>query len=125
MLKYTKAASSFSVNDIPTAKEFYSQVLGIEVAENNGMLTLKIGPGHDVLIYPKPDHEPATFTVLNFTVADVEKTVADLAAKGISMEKYDMDQLKTDEKGILHYGESKIAWFKDPAGNILSILQGM
>ncbi len=125
MLKYSKAMSGFSANDIPKAKQFYSEVLGINVTEQNGMLNLKLGPGHDVLIYPKPNHEPATYTVLNFTVDDVEQAIPELTAKGIVMEHYDTEQLKTDEKGILHHGSSKIAWFKDPAGNILSVLSGM
>ena len=125
MFKDTKAFSGFSVNDMQKAKDFYNGTLGIEVEENSmGVMTLKIAGGMDVVVYPKPNHEPATFTILNFTVADIDKTVDELIAAGISFEQYDFGNMKTGEKGIMRgngYGPD-IAWFKDPAGNILSVL---
>jgi catechol 2,3-dioxygenase-like lactoylglutathione lyase family enzyme len=125
MFKDTKALSGFSVNDLQKAKEFYQNILGIEVTENKmGILTLHISGGGKVIIYPKPNHEPATFTILNFPVPDVEKAVDELISKGITFEQYG-EPLNTNEKGILR-GEGRgpdIAWFKDPAGNILSVLQ--
>jgi len=124
MLNYLKTFSSFSSNDLQQAKDFYQGKLGIDVSENEmGILTLHLGQGHEVIIYPKINHEPATFTVLNFAVEDVEKAVDGLITAGITFEQYG-EPMKTDEKGILH-GDSRgpdIAWFKDPAGNILSVL---
>ena len=123
MLSNRHAFSGFSTDDIPKAKEFYGTTLGIDVSEENGMLTLKFPGGHTVLIYPKDDHEPATFTVLNFPVEDIDAVVDRLTAAGVTMERYEgFDQ---DEKGIARSdGEGPtIAWFKDPAGNILSVLQ--
>ena len=126
MFEHIKAKSAFSVNDIEKAKAFYNEVLGIKVSRNEmGILTLHIDGGAEIIIYPKLNHEPATFTILNFPVADVDKAVDELAGKGIVFEHYDMENFKTDEKGILRgngYGPD-IAWFKDPAGNILSVLQ--
>ena len=124
MLKDSKAFSGFSSNDIPAAKEFYGQVLGLNVSEDNGMLSLHTSGGNDVLIYPKDNHEPATFTVLNFPVSDVDQTVDELVSRGVKFEIYDMPDLKTDEKGIARDERGPtIAWFKDPAGNILSVLE--
>jgi catechol 2,3-dioxygenase-like lactoylglutathione lyase family enzyme len=126
MFKDTKAFSSFSVNDLEKAKGFYQNVLGLDVAENNGLLELQIAGSNPVMIYPKPNHVPATFTVLNFPVDDVEKAVDELTQKGVPFEHYDMEQLKTDEKGIARgNGGPTIAWFTDPAGNILSVLERM
>ena len=124
MFTHTKAFSSFSVNDIAKAKEFYGQTLGLGVSEEMmGLLDLQIeGNDNKILIYPKPNHEPATYTILNFQVADVEQAVDELTAKGISFEHYDMGQLKTDEKGIARFPGITQAWFKDPAGNILSLI---
>lgn len=122
MFKDTKAFSGFSVDDLPKAKEFYSQTLGLEVSEANGLLRLHIAVCADILIYPKPNHVPATFTILNFPVADVEQAVDQLTARGVQFEKYE-GELKTDEKGIFRGGGPLIAWFKDPAGNILSVIQ--
>jgi predicted enzyme related to lactoylglutathione lyase len=124
MFKNTKIFSGFSVNDLQKAKAFYSQVLGMEITENKDMplIELKIEGGSKVLIYAKPDHIPATFTVLNFPVDNVENAVDKLTGLGVHFEKYE-GKLKTDEKGIFHGGGPKIAWFKDPAGNILSVLQ--
>lgn len=126
MFKNTKAFSGFSVNDMQKAKEFYNGTLGITDAENEiGIMTLKLAGGTDVIIYPKPNHEPATFTILNFAVTDVEKTVDDLAKAGVKFEHYDFGDIKTDEKGIMRGNGMgpDIAWFKDPAGNILSVLK--
>jgi predicted enzyme related to lactoylglutathione lyase len=125
MFKHTKAFSGFSINDMQNAKEFYGEILGIEVTEEMmGILTLHIEGGNKIIIYPKPNHEPATFTILNFPVDDVEKTVDELITKGIIFEQYDFGQMKTDPKGIMRGMGPTIAWFKDPAGNILSVLDG-
>jgi len=126
MFKDTKAFSGFSVNDLQKAKEFYNNTLGIEISEGiMGILTLHLSGGGKVIIYPKPNHEPATFTVLNFPVSDVEKTVDELIGKGITFEQYD-GEIKTNEKGIAKGDKGPtIAWFKDPAGNIISVLEGM
>ncbi len=128
MLKSDKAFSGFSVNDIPKAKEFYGKTLGLDVSDGPmGNLELKLGNGASVFIYPKPNHEPATFTILNFPVDNIDEAVDDLTKKGVKFQHYDMPQLKTDEKGIARGGPDRgpnIAWFTDPAGNILSVLQG-
>ncbi|MEP7288758.1 MAG: VOC family protein [Chloroflexota bacterium] len=123
MLKNVQAFSGFSVDDIPKAKAFYGQTLGLEVTEENGMLQLHIAKGNPIIVYPKPNHTPATYTILNFPVDDIEKAVDDLNGRGVRFEIYDYEQLKTDEKGIARGGGPLIAWFKDPAGNILSVLQ--
>ena len=123
MFKDTKAFFSFSVDDLEKAKAFYGQTLGLEVSETPEGLQLKIAGGGVVFIYPKPNHAPATFTVLNFPVADIEKAVESLGQRGVRFESYKGD-IQTDEKGI-HRGDEDptIAWFKDPAGNILSVVQ--
>lgn len=123
MLKDSKAFSGFSVNDIPKAKKFYGETLGLEVSESNGVLTLRLAGGASVLIYPKPNHTPATFTILNFPVDSVDKAVDDLTKRGVRFEIYNQPELKTDERGIFRNGGPTIAWFKDPAGNILSVLE--
>jgi catechol 2,3-dioxygenase-like lactoylglutathione lyase family enzyme len=120
------AYSGFSVDDIPAAKAFYGQTLGLQVDEQNGMLRLTIASGAKVLVYPKPDHTPATYTILNFPVADIDAAVDQLAARGVTFQRF--DGLDTDAKGIAR-GRSRnmgpdIAWFTDPAGNMLSVLQG-
>ena len=121
MLKDSSAFSGFSANDIPAARAFYADILGLDVTEENGMLALKFAGGGHGIIYPKPNHEPATFTVLNFPVADVSATVERLAAAGVVFERY--PGLQQDERGIARDPDGPtIAWFKDPAGNILSIL---
>jgi catechol 2,3-dioxygenase-like lactoylglutathione lyase family enzyme len=126
MLKNSEAFSSFSVKDIPEAKEFYTRILGLEVSEMMGMLIVHTGAGGRVLVYPKPDHAPADFTVLNFPVDDTSDAVKELVSRGVRFEIYDQDDLKTDENGIFESeGGPKIAWFKDPAGNIFSVLEGM
>ena len=120
--KNTKAFSSFSVKDLNEAKRFYGQTLGLEVSESNEGLILQTKGGIDVFIYPKPDHTPATFTVLNFVVGDVDRAVDELTKMGVRFQIYDKGELKTDDRGIFQ-GKPKIAWFKDPAGNFLSILE--
>jgi len=118
----TKAFSGFSVDDLRKAKDFYSQVLGLEVSESPEGLELHIAGGARIFIYPKPNHIPATFTILNFPVDNVEATIDQLLKRGVRCEHYDQGNLKTDEKGIFRGPGPTIAWFKDPAGNILSVL---
>ena len=120
MFENTKAFSGFSVDDTDAARQFYGETLGIEVDEANGLLTLRIAGDRPTLIYPKPDHEPAAFTILNFPVDDIEAAVDELTARGVAIEHYDG---MTDEKGIMRHGGPLIAWFKDPAGNTLSVLE--
>jgi len=120
--KNTKAFSSFSVKDLNEAKKFYGQTLGLEVSESDEGLILQTKGGIDVFIYPKPDHTPATFTVLNFVVDVVDTAVDELTKMGVRFQIYDKGELKTDDRGIFQ-GKPKIAWFKDPAGNFLSILE--
>ncbi len=123
MLKHSKAFSGFSAGDIQTAKKFYSETLGLDVTEFHGVLTLRLAGGNNVLIYPKPNHVPATFTVLNFPVKDVDLAVDELTKRGVRFEMYDLPNLKTDKKGIMRGNGPTIAWFKDPAGNILSVIE--
>lgn len=122
MLSDSHAYSGFSSNDIPKAKEFYAETLGLEVTEENGMLTLHLAGGGKVLIYPKDNHEPASFTVLNFPVENIDQAVDRLAKAGIQFERYEGSS--QDERGIHREYGPPIAWFKDPAGNILSVLEG-
>lgn len=119
MLSKSKAFSGFSTSDIEAARRFYSDVLGVEVSDENGMLNLELEGGNNVLIYPKPDHEPATYTVLNFPVDDIDEAVDGLTSRGVEFEDYD----GLDEKRISRDMGPPIAWFKDPAGNILSVIQ--
>ena len=123
MLGKSKAFSGFAVPDIEKAKKFYGETLGLKVSEDHGVLTLYLAAGNNVLIYPKPNHVPATFTVLNFPVDDVDLAVDELKNRGVRFEIYDLPDLKTDEKGIMRGKGPTIAWFKDPAGNILSVLE--
>jgi len=124
MLDPTKAFSSFSVNDIQKAKEFYGKKLGIDVSSGpEGTLVLAFSGGTKALMYPKPNHQPATFTVLNFPVDNVEKAVDELNQRGVRFEIYNEPTLKTDARGISRGNGPTIAWFKDPAGNILSVLE--
>ncbi len=126
MLGDSRAFSGFSVDDIPKAKEFYSRTLGLDVTENQGMLTLNLAGGASIILYPKANHTPATFTVLNFPVESVDRAVDELTNRGVRFERYDLPDIKTDERGISRDGRGPIiAWFKDPAGNILSILEPM
>jgi catechol 2,3-dioxygenase-like lactoylglutathione lyase family enzyme len=124
MFGNSQAFSGFSVNDLARAKQFYAGTLGLEVEESAGMLTLHIAGGTNVLVYPKPNHTPATYTILNFPVKDVDAAVTELSKRGVRFEHYDQPELKTDAKGICRAsGGPMIAWFKDPAGNILSVLE--
>jgi len=122
MLKGTTAFSGFSSDDIPKARAFYGDTLGVDVSEDNGMLSLKFPNGHTVLIYPKDDHQPATYTTLNFEVDDIETAVDELVGKGVTFERYDQ-MPGQDERGIMRDQGPPIAWFKDPAGNILSLIK--
>ncbi len=119
LLKRAKAFSGIATDDVDAARRFYGQTLGLDVDDENGMLWLRLAEGRDTLVYPKPDHVPASYTVLNFPVADIEAAVAELTASGVELERYDF----VDEDGINRRGGPFIAWFKDPAGNILSVLQ--
>ena len=123
MLGNTKAFSGFSVDDLDAAKRFYGDTLGVQVSENDAGLTLNVGGDQPVFIYPKDDHEPATFTILNFQVDDVEGTVAGLTERGVQFERYEGTEIETDEQGIFRGGGPLIAWFKDPAGNVLSVIK--
>jgi predicted enzyme related to lactoylglutathione lyase len=121
MFKDTKAFSGFSVDDISAAKRFYGETLGIEVTEENGLLSLHIAGSNPTIAYPKPNHVPASFTILNFPVPDIEIAVEQLGERGVSFQLY--EGMGQDEHGIFRGGGPLIAWFKDPAGNILSVLQ--
>jgi catechol 2,3-dioxygenase-like lactoylglutathione lyase family enzyme len=120
-LTYTRAFSGFAVNDLQKARAFYSETLGLNVSEANDLLTLHLAGDRDTLIYPKPDFVPATYTILNFEVDDIETTVDDLTARGVKFERY--DGMKQDERGIHKDGERLIAWFTDPAGNVIAVLE--
>lgn len=122
MLGNTKPFSSFSVDDLQKAKEFYGKTLGLEVKTEAEGLELHF-PGNTIFIYPKENHVPATFTILNFPVKDIEAAVDDLSKRGVRFEKYTEGELKTDDKGIFRGDGPTIAWFKDPAGNFLSVLE--
>ena len=123
MLSKSKAFSGFATPDISMAKAFYTETLGLNVTEEHGLLTLHLSGGNNVLIYPKPDHAPATFTVLNFPVDDVAAAVDRLAEAGVTFERY--PGMEQDERGIARDPDGPaIAWFKDPAGNILAVLEG-
>jgi predicted enzyme related to lactoylglutathione lyase len=123
MFRDTKAFSGFSVNDLQAAKAFYGETLGLQVSEENGLLTLHLAGGTNILVYPKDTHVPATFTILNFSVDDIDKTVDELVARGVTFERY--DAFEQDERGIARPQEgSAIAWFTDPAGNIVAVLEG-
>ena len=123
MLTDSKAFSGFSVNDVSQARMFYADTLGLRVSEDNGMLTLHLAGDRDILVYPKDDHTPASFTILNFPVKDVEAAVDELTNRGVSFERYPDMEADMDEKGVFHGGGPLIAWFTDPAGNVLSVIQ--
>jgi predicted enzyme related to lactoylglutathione lyase len=124
MLGESKAFSGFSVDDMDAAKRFYSETLGLNVSDGEmGITVLHLAGDRDTIIYPKPDHQPATFTILNFPVEDVEAAVDALTERGVQFERYEGTDVQTDEKGIFRGGGPLIAWFKDPAGNILSVIQ--
>lgn len=122
MFGITKAFSSFSVDDVPAAGKFYGETLGLKVSEENGMLWLHIAGDRDVLVYSKPNHTPASFTILNFPVDDIERAVDELAGRGVRLERY--EGFEQDEKGIARdeHGPA-IGWFTDPAGNVLAVLE--
>jgi len=123
MFRDTKAFSGFSVNDVAAARAFYADTLGLDATEENGMLTLRIAGGNNVLVYPKDDHEPATYTVLNFPVDDIESAVDQLRSRGVTFERYEGTPVETDPNGIFRGGGPLIAWFTDPAGNVLSVIE--
>ena len=122
IFKEASSFSSFSVNDVKKAKDFYRETLGLDVSETQEGLQLRTGD-NTVFLYPKPDHTPASFTVLNFNVDDIDEAVKQLAAVGVSLEHYDLPDIKTNERGIFSGPGLQIAWFKDPAGNILSVIE--
>jgi predicted enzyme related to lactoylglutathione lyase len=121
MFANTKAFSGFAVDDLERAREFYGQTLGLQTSEENGLLTLHIAGGTVVLVYPKPHHVPADYTILNFPVEDIDAAVGALSTRGVELARY--DGLDQDESGIARGPGPYIAWFKDPAGNVLSVLQ--
>jgi catechol 2,3-dioxygenase-like lactoylglutathione lyase family enzyme len=121
MFSDTQAFSGFAVPDIDAARAFYADTLGLEVTEEHGMLTLHLAGDVPVLVYPKPDHTPATYTILNFRVDDIDAAVDGLTERGVQFERY--DGAPQDERGIMREGGPFIAWFTDPAGNVLSVLQ--
>jgi predicted enzyme related to lactoylglutathione lyase len=123
MFENTKAFSGFSVDDIPRAKQFYGETLGLKLSEENDVLMLHIAGDRDTVVYPKADHEPASFTILNFPVDDIEAAVDALVERGVGFEHYPGTEIETDERGIMRRGGPLIAWFKDPAGNVLSVIQ--
>jgi catechol 2,3-dioxygenase-like lactoylglutathione lyase family enzyme len=122
VLANSKAFSGFAVGDLEKAREFYEGTLGLKVSQEHDLLTLHLADGRDTLVYPKPDHTPATYTILNFPVDDVEEAVDALVARGVRFERY--DGIEQDEKGISRDPQGPpIAWFTDPAGNVLSVLE--
>jgi catechol 2,3-dioxygenase-like lactoylglutathione lyase family enzyme len=121
MFASTKAFSGFAVDDLPKARLFYGETLGLKTSEEHGLMTLHLAGERPTLVYPKPGHTPADYTILNFPVEDIDAAVDELATRGVQIERY--DGLEQDEKGIFRGGGPNIAWFKDPAGNVLSVLQ--
>jgi catechol 2,3-dioxygenase-like lactoylglutathione lyase family enzyme len=121
MFESTKAFSGFAVDDVAAARKFYGETLGLRTSEQNGILTLHIAGGRDTIAYPKPNHTPADYTILNFPVDDIEQAVDELAGRGVSFDRY--EGMEFDERGIMRGGGPLIAWFKDPAGNTLSVIQ--
>ena len=121
MLGESKAFSGFAVDDLEKAKAFYEGVLGLSTSEEHGLMTLHLAGDRPTLVYPKPDHEPASYTILNFPVDDIDAAVDELAARGVPTERY--DGMPQDERGIMREEGPYIAWFRDPAGNVLSVLQ--
>ena len=123
MIDPTRAFSGFAVPDIEAARTFYADVLGVEATQENDNLLLHLGGGAPTFVYPKPDHQPATYTILNFPVPDIEAAVDDLTAKGVRFERYEGTPIETDAKGVFRGAGPLIAWFTDPAGNVLSLIQ--
>ena len=124
MFKDAKAFSGFSVDDLRRAKEFYGNVLGLELRDTPEGIDIQLGGGGRLFVYGKANHQPATFTVLNFVVDNIETAVAELKRRGVSFEHYDLPGLETDDQGIARGRGPTIAWFKDPAGNVLSVIEG-
>ena len=123
MLDLSNAFSGFSVDDVPAAQRFYGETLGLDVTEANGMLTLHLAGGREVIVYPKGEaHTPASFTILNFPVPDVPAAVAELRGRGVEFERYEGTPTQTDDDFVFRGGGPLIAWFTDPAGNVLSVL---
>jgi catechol 2,3-dioxygenase-like lactoylglutathione lyase family enzyme len=123
MFRESGAFPSFSVNDLKQANAFYGRTLGLDVSETPEGLQLNLADGFKVFLYPKPNHTPASFTVLNFVVNDIDEAVDELKSLGVRLEKYDQAEIRTDAKGIMRGNGPQIAWFKDPAGNILSVVE--
>ncbi|MCW3069978.1 MAG: Glyoxalase/bleomycin resistance protein/dioxygenase [Solirubrobacterales bacterium] len=121
MFADTSAFSGFAVDDLEQARKFYGETLGLRTSEDNGLMTLQLAGGRDTLVYRKPDHTPAAYTILNFVVDDIDAAVDELAARGVGTERY--EGFEQDERGIQRGGGPYIAWFTDPAGNVLSVLQ--
>jgi catechol 2,3-dioxygenase-like lactoylglutathione lyase family enzyme len=122
MFENTKAFSGFAVDDVQKAREFYGDTLGLMTSEEHGSLVLHLAGERPTFVYPKPNHTPADYTILNFPVDDIDKAVDELASRGVQFERY--DGFEQDEKGIARMNEGPlIAWFRDPAGNVLSVLQ--
>jgi catechol 2,3-dioxygenase-like lactoylglutathione lyase family enzyme len=121
MFGSTEAFSGFAVDDMDKARAFYGETLGIETSTENGLMTMHLAGDRPTLVYPKPDHSPAAYTILNFRVDDIEQAVDELAARGVTLERY--DGFEQDERGIFRGGGPFIGWFKDPAGNVLAVLQ--
>src|SRR3954452_24684504 len=119
MLEHSRAFSGFSSDHVPAARTFYGETLGLNVSEEHGILRLHLAGDHEAIVYPKDDHEPATFTVLNFPVADIDAAVAELRERGVEFERFP----GVGEDGVMRHGGPLIAWFRDPAGNVLSVLQ--
>jgi catechol 2,3-dioxygenase-like lactoylglutathione lyase family enzyme len=118
------AFSGFSVDDLTAARRFYEDTLGLRVSENEmGLMTLHLPGNRDTLVYPSPTHRAASYTVLNFPVPDIEAAVDELTGRGVTFEKYEGTEMATDEKGVFRGGGPLIAWFADPAGNVLSVIQ--
>jgi catechol 2,3-dioxygenase-like lactoylglutathione lyase family enzyme len=126
MLKDVPGFASFSVDDVEKARQFYGEILGLEITDKMGGLELHVASNVPVFVYSKPDHVPATYTVFNFIVENIEQAVDELSGVGVKFESYDSEYMKTDEKGIARgdgVNNPSMAWFKDPAGNVLSLIQ--
>ena len=121
MFANTKAFSGFAVDDLDRARAFYGETLGLRTSEEHGLMWLHLAGDRGTLVYPKPDHAPATYTILNFPVDDIEAAVDEMTANGVELLRY--DGVPQDERGIMREGGPYIAWFTDPAGNVLSVLQ--
>jgi predicted enzyme related to lactoylglutathione lyase len=125
-MKVLNTFSSFSVTDVPAAKKFYGETLGLDVKDGAmGFLEIDVPGGGHVTCYPKPDHQPATFTVLNLIVPNIDEAVDELNGKGVTMEQYDFGETKTDARGVMRDEGPPIAWFKDPSGNVISVIETM